>query len=81
LASFVLGLSIASIYGLAFYLVFGHGRLRLLGYWLTALIGFGLGHLGASALGLTLLNLGELNVAGGTLMCAGALFGTRAWWR
>lgn len=81
MASLVLGLIIASLYGLVFYLAVGHGRLRLIGYWLVALAGFGAGHVIAGVLGLGIANIGELRIAEATLVSAASLFAARAWWR
>lgn len=81
MAALVLGLIIASVYGLVFYLVLGHGRLRLVGYWLVALVGFGAGHWIAGTLGLGIANIGELRIVEGTLVSVAGLFAARAWWR
>ncbi len=81
MASLVLGLIIASLCGLVFYLVFGHGRLRLIGYWLVALVSFGVGHWVAGLLGLGIANIGELRIVEGTLVSVVSLFAARAYWR
>lgn len=78
LYSFVL----ASAWGLLFYLVAGrHGWVGLLVYWLAALLGFALGQTLATALGISLLPLGQVNVAEGSLFALLALFLLRAAWR
>ncbi|MBI5300890.1 MAG: hypothetical protein HY868_02040 [Chloroflexi bacterium] len=81
MALLVLGSVIASLYGLVFYVVVGHGRLRLIGYWLVALVGFGAGHFIAGMLGLGIANIGELRIVEGTLVSFTSLFAARAWWR
>lgn len=64
----VLGLVLASFYGLVFYTLWGHGWLRLIGYWVVGVAGFFLGHALAGIIGLGLFDIGELHVVEGTLM-------------
>ncbi len=77
--SFILALTLSTLYGLVFYLVFGHGWLRLISYWMLGVFGFFLGEWIARAVGLTLFNIGELNLVEGTLVSWVSLFAARAW--
>jgi len=79
--STVLAFLIASVYGLAFYLIFGRGWLRLFLYWLVGVAGFFLGQAMANLIGLAILNVGETNLVEGTLVSGLCLFGARAWRR
>jgi hypothetical protein len=64
----ILGIVLASCYGLAFYVFVGCGWLRLIGYWLVGVAGFFLGHALASLIGLGLFDIGELHIVEGTLV-------------
>lgn len=77
--SFVLALTLSTLYGLVFYLVFGHGWLRLIFYWLLGVVGFFLGEWIAHAVGLAVFNIGELNLVEGTLISWVSLFAARVW--
>lgn len=79
--SLVLALDLASLYGLVFYLVFGHGWARLFLYWLAAAAGFAVGQWLGSVVGLTLFNIGSVNVLEATLVSWASLFAVRAWRR
>jgi hypothetical protein len=81
MATFVLGLVIASLYALVFYVIFGHGWLRLFFYLLVSIAGFGLGHFLASVVGLSWLTIGALNFAEATIVSWLFLFVARAWRR
>lgn len=72
---------IASIIGIAFYLVFGHGWLRLVVYWFVAVAGFFFGQIVATLLGFSLVPIGSVNLVEGSATCLIALFVTRAVWR
>lgn len=72
---------IASILGLAFYLVFGRGWLRLGVYWLIAVFGFFVGQILAALFQFSLLPIGSVNLLEGTVTCLIALFVTRAVWK
>ncbi len=74
----VLAFLVATIYGFIFFLLFGSGRARLILYWFVAVAGFGAGQGIASAIGLRLLNIGDVHLIEGTLASALALFGARA---
>lgn len=77
--SFVLAFSLASLYGLGFYLFFGHQWLWLLIYWIVSVIGFFLGQWGASLIGLSIFNIGEVNLIEGTLASWLSMLAVRAW--
>ena len=77
----VLAFVIASLYGLVFYLVFGRGWARIPLYWLTGLAGYAIGQWLGSAIGLSLLNIGSVNLVEGTLVSWASLFAIRAWRR
>lgn len=79
--SLVFGFVLATLYGLAFYLVFGHGWLRLVFYWLVSVVGFFLGHWAAGLLGLAIFNVGELRVIEGTVVSWLSLLTVRVWRR
>ncbi len=72
--SLVLAFVLASLYGLAFYIVLGRGWQRLGVFWLVGLVGFALGEWLGSAVGFGLLRVGELNVLEGTLASWTSLF-------
>ncbi len=77
--STVLAFLLASAYGLVFFLIFGHGWLRLVAYWVGGVAGFFLGQVLASFVGLALFNIGEMNLVEGTLVSWFTLFALRAW--
>ena len=79
--AWVLAFLLASLYGLVFYLIFGHGWLRLLGYLVFAIAGFFLGQVLANFVGLALFNIGEMNLVEGTVASWLVLFALRAWQR
>jgi hypothetical protein len=79
--SLILALVLSSFYGLLFYLIFGHGWSRLIFYWTVGVFGFILGEWIASALGLTIFSVGELNLVEGSLVSWVSLFAVRAWRR
>lgn len=64
--------------GLAFYMVFGRGWLRLLVYWLAALAGFAVGQVITTLVNFSLLPIGSVNVLEASLTCLIALFLARA---
>ncbi len=80
-ASIVLGFVIASLYGLAFYLLAGHGWLRLILYWGVGVLGFFLGVWLAQAIGIAIMNIGELNLVEGTMVSWLCLLGIKLWRR
>lgn len=79
--SLVLAFVIASIYGLAFYLLFGRGWLGLAIYWLVGLVGFGLGQILSSVLSFSLLPIGSVNAIEGSITSLIALLLTRTLWK
>jgi hypothetical protein len=79
--SIILGCVLGILYGLVFYLLFGHGWLRLIFYPLVSIGSFFVGHWVASALGLALFNIGELRVIEGTVVSWLALVTLRVWRR
>ncbi|MDE3089267.1 MAG: hypothetical protein KGJ80_07765 [Chloroflexota bacterium] len=79
--SFAFAFALSTLYGIVFYLVFGHGWMRLFFYWAIGVAGFFLGQWAANAIGLNLLNLGEVNLVEGTLVSWICLFTVRAWRR
>ncbi len=79
--SLVFGFVLATLYGLVFYLLFGHGWWRLIFYWLVSVSGFFLGHGAAGLLGLAIFNIGELRVVEGTIVSWLSLVTIRLWRR
>jgi hypothetical protein len=81
MATLVLALVIASLYALVFYVIFGHGWLRLIFYLIVSTAGFALGHFLASVIGSSWLYIGALNFAEATIVSWVFLFAARAWQR
>lgn len=81
LPSLVLSLVVASLIGLGFYLIFGHGWLRLIVYWLVAVAGFLLGQILTMFLGVSLLPIGSVNLLEAAAASLIALFLVRALWK
>lgn len=79
--SIVLALTLSTLYSFVFFLVFGHGWLRLFFYWIIGIAGFFLGQWIANGVGLSILSIGEVNLVEGTLVCWVSLFAARAWRR
>ena len=77
--SWVLAFLLASIYGLVFYLIFGHGWLKLIAYLVLGVAGFFLGQVLANFVGLALFNIGEMNLVEGTVTSWLVLLALRAW--
>ncbi len=75
----ILAFVISSLYGLVFYLILGHGWLRLLMYWFVSVVGFFLGQWLASVIGVSIFNIGELNLVEGTLASGLCLWAAHAW--
>jgi hypothetical protein len=69
--------SIASIYGAAFHLWRGRSLRDLTIYVVTAIVGFGLGHLAGQSANLDVLTVGQLHVLEGSLCSWGLLFVAR----
>lgn len=75
----VLGVVLASLYGLVFYVLWGRGWLRLIGYWVVSVTGFFLGHALASLIGLGWFDIGEVHFVEGTLVSGLSCVAVRAW--
>ncbi len=74
----VFGFVISSFYGVAFYLLFGRGWVRLWTYWLIGIVGFAVGQWVGGMVGLSALNVGAVNFLEATLISWVSLFGARA---
>jgi hypothetical protein len=72
--SLVFAFVLSSLYGLAFYLIFGRGWARLAIYWLVGLVGFAAGERLGNAIGLNWLRMGPVYVLEGTLISWASLF-------
>jgi len=81
LPSLVLSLVIASLIGLGFFLIFGHGWLRLAVYWLVAVAGFLLGQILTTFLGVSLFPIGSVNVLEASATSLIALLLVRTLWK
>ena len=77
----VLAFVISSLIGLGFFLLFGKGWLRLIVYWLAAVIGFFIGQIISSLLNFSIFAIGSVNLLEATATCLIALFVTRALWK
>jgi hypothetical protein len=77
--SIFLAFILASLYGFVFYLIFGHGWLRLAFYWVVSVAGFFIGQWVANLVGLAIFNVGEMNLVEGTLVCWLCLFAAKTW--
>ena len=71
---FALTLLLATINALLSYLLWGKRRWELGIYWVAALLGFILGHLGADVLGFSFLTIGPLHLVEGTIASWVSLF-------
>lgn len=69
---------IASLIGLAFYLVFGRGWARLAIYWIVAVAGFFFGQIVTTLTHFSLFPIGSVNLVEATITCLVALFVARA---
>lgn len=77
--SLILGFALATLYSLVFFLVFGHGWLRLIFYWIVGVVGFWVGQWIAGLVGLSIFSIGELNLVEATAVSCVSLFVARAW--
>lgn len=77
----LLAFVISSLIGLGFFLLFGKGWLRLIVYWLVAVIGFFIGQIISSLLNFSIFAIGSVNLLEATATCLIALFVTRALWK
>ena len=80
-ASFVFGFVLASLYGLVFFVIFGHGWLRLILCWVVSVAGFFLGQWFTNVIGLAIFPIGELNVIEATIVSWLLLGAIRVWRR
>ncbi len=69
---------LASLYGLVFFLIFGHGWARLGLYWIAALVGFAAGQWMAGAIGLGVFDVGAAHLVEGTVASGLCLLAVRA---
>jgi hypothetical protein len=74
----VFGFVISSLYGVAFYLLFGRGWVRLWTYWVIGIAGFAVGQWVGGLIGLSALNIGAVNLLEATAISWISLFGVRA---
>ncbi len=72
---------LASLYGVAFYLIFGHGWLTLGVYWFAALVGFAVGQFVSIMLSFSLFPVGSVNVIEASVMSLIVLLLTRTLWK
>lgn len=80
LPSILLGFTLSSLLGLAFFIVFGKGWARLGVYWLVSVAAFLIGQAIASFFQLRLLTIGSVNLEALFLSLV-ALFLVRAFWK
>ncbi len=69
-----LSLVLASFYAGLFHLIWGQLWGEFVLYWITAIIGFGLGQAIGNVIGLNVLMVGEVHLLETSLVCWGALF-------
>jgi hypothetical protein len=81
LPSIALSIVLGSLIGLCFYLLFGHGWVRLAVYWAVAVAGFLFGQIVTTLLGFSFLPIGSVNLIEATATCLIALFLTRMLWK
>jgi uncharacterized membrane protein YjjP (DUF1212 family) len=81
LPSILLALVIASLIGVAFFLLFGKGWTRLGVYWLVGVVGFFIGQIITTLIRFSLFAIGSVNLLEATVTCLIALFIARAVWR
>ncbi len=74
----IFGFVISSLYGVTFYLLFGHGWMRLWAYWGIGIAGFAVGQWVGGLTGLSALNIGAVNFIEATAISWISLFGARA---
>ncbi len=74
----VFGFILSSLYGVAFYLCFGRGWVRLWAYWVIGIAGFAVGQWLGGVVGLAALNVGAVNLIEASAISWISLFGARA---
>ena len=79
--AYVLSFVISSIYGLGFFVLAGQGWRRMALYWGVAVAAFFTGQAIAKAVGLSLFNIGAVNLAEGTFVSALSLLVVKEWKR
>ncbi len=81
LPSLLFAFLLASLYGIAFYLLFGRGWLALGVYWIAALVGFAVGEFVSRILAFSFFPIGSVNVPEASVMSFIVLFLTRTLWK
>ncbi len=81
LPSLLFAFLLASLYGVAFYLLFGRGWLALGVYWIAGLIGFAIGEFVSRTLGFGFFPIGSVNVPEASVMSLIVLLLTRTLWK
>ncbi len=71
----VLRVTIASLYGFVFYLLFGKGWARLPVYWVVGIIGFAIGQILTNLVGFSLFSIGSVSLLEGSLFSWVSLIG------
>jgi len=79
--AYVLAFFIASAYGLVFFLFLGQGWKQMFLFWGVAVIAFLIGQAIAKAVGLSLFNIGAVNLLEGIVASTLGLIAARAWGR
>ena len=69
-----LSLVLSSLYAGLFHLIWGQSWGEFLLYWITAIVGFGLGQAIGNAMGLNILMVGQVHLLEASLVCWAALF-------
>ena len=70
----VLSLVVASLYGGLFHLVWGQSWGEFVLYWITSIVGFGLGQAIGNVIGLNIMMVGQVHLLEATLACWAGLF-------
>ncbi len=81
LPSLLFAFLLASLYGIAFYLIFGRGWLALAVYWVAALVGFAIGEFISRTLSFSLFPIGSVDVVEASVMSLIVLLLTRTLWK
>ena len=70
----VLSLVVASLYGGLFHVVWGQSWGEFLLFWITSIVGFGLGQAIGNVVGLNVLMVGQVHLLEASMVCWAALF-------
>ena len=70
----VLSLVVASLYGGLFHLVWGQSWGEFVLYWITSIVGFGLGQAIGNVIGLNIMMVGQVHLLEATLVSWAGLF-------